>query len=446
MRTVSFLRMAMVLSLPILVLARDQQARTFTWSSTNCSDGAEATWTGCKMVHSGDRLSEPGLVFRDGLFVEEMDGPNVNVAVTVTKIKSNFLIHVGFKSVTADHPYTIVPADAVKVVSTSVIRPTTPKDVPENLEVVKLRFKEHEPVTVGSDLWTFGYLFFPSDDLAFNITVVVKIGNESFRFPFANKPDAPLEWVDPQSKPPTVASTASAPSPPPTPSQKQAPPTSTSPATTPVTTTPATVLTSATVPTPNTTSTYATSSPACDIVIGFAIAGRDGVHPGVMGWTRNWINKNAKNYPNVAFQACSAKSLRNYLIVFSSSASVLNGFEPVLGSNTSTSISPVSGTGTVSNMYGSTWFYTYSGTVTTTTTTTTQENVPYTIQSNTMYATAYDEHGYIISQRWHTFSSKQGGDGANTLGYNLGSALAAINARGHLLNAVVKDITGKNRN
>src|SRR5450631_607106 len=104
-----------------------------------------------------------------------------------------------------------------------------------------------------------------------------------------------------------------------------------------------------------------------------------------MGWTRNWINKNAKNFPTVAFQGCPVESLRNYLIVFSSSKSVLNGFDPVLRSNTSTSTSPVSGTGTVSNMYGSTWNYTYSGTVITTTTTTTQETVPYSIQSNTLY-------------------------------------------------------------
>jgi hypothetical protein len=49
------------------------------------------------MVYSGDRLSEPGLVFEDGLFAEEMDGKDADIAVTVTKLKDNFLVHVGFQ-------------------------------------------------------------------------------------------------------------------------------------------------------------------------------------------------------------------------------------------------------------------------------------------------------------------------------------------------------------
>ena len=442
MRTFSFLQMAVVLGLPVLTLAHGQQAQTFTWSSTECNDGTEIAWTGCKMVLSGNRLSEPGLVFEDGLFAEQIDGRSADIAVTVTKLKNNFLVHVGFKAAMADHPYTIVPPDAVKIVSTSVIRPIAAKDVPDNLEVVKLRFKENEEVTVGPDLWTFGYLFFPFDDLASNITVVVKVGNETFRFPFANKPNAPLEWSDPQVKVP-VASASATPAPTPTPKLTPTPPTP-SPVATTLASASTTVLPTHTAST-RTTSTTGCSAHPVDVAIAFGIADRGGVHPGVMGWTRNWINKNEKNFPTVAFQGCPVESLRNYLIVFSSSKSVLNGFDPVLRSSTSTSTSPVSGTGTISNMYGSTWNYTYSGTVTTTTTTTTQENVPYTIQSNTLYATAYDEHGVIVSQRWHIFSSKQGGDAANSLGYNLGSALAAMNARGHLLNAVVKDIAGKNQ-
>lgn len=180
-------------------------------------------------------------------------------------------------------------------------------------------------------------------------------------------------------------------------------------------------------------------------VISFAIADeKGGVHPGMMGWTTNWIGKNAKKFPNVLFQqGCPVHGAQNYLIVFSASARVLSGFDPVVTTSTSTDTTPVSGSGTVTDNNGSMWNYTFNGTVTTTTTTTTQENVPYTIQSNTLYATAYDEHGVIVSQRWHVYNTKQGGDAANSAGYNLAGALFAINSRGSLLNGVVKDIVGK---
>ena len=39
----------------------------------------------------------------------------------------------------------------------------------------------------------------------------------------------------------------------------------------------------------------------------------------------------------------------------------------------------------------------------------------------------------MISERWRTITTRQGGDGANTLGYNLGAALGAIHMKEHLL-------------
>ncbi len=59
--------------------------------------------------------------------------------------------------------------------------------------------------------------------------------------------------------------------------------------------------------------------------------------------------------------------------------------------------------------------------------------------------TAYDEHGVIVSQHWHVYSTQQGGDLYAGLGHNLGNALAAINSIGRLVNAVVEDIEGRKR-
>jgi PEGA domain len=180
----------------------------------------------------------------------------------------------------------------------------------------------------------------------------------------------------------------------------------------------------------------------CTKVVSFALADASGVHPYALtgNWIGNWVQKNAKKHPDVCFSQTPVQDRANYLIVLSQSSGFLTGFDPVVSRDTSTSTTPVSGTGTVRDNYGGAWNYTYAGTVTTTTTTTTHENVPYTINSRTIYAYAYGDGGAIISQRYHVYSTKTGGDAANSAGYNIANALLAINARGHLLNSVVKDV------
>jgi hypothetical protein len=414
----------LALILPFRPLAQAQQGQTFTWSSTKCSDGTAIAWPGCQsvVVPSGSYYSQ-GV---SGLFAEELDGRNANVGVTVTKINSNFIVHVGFQA-TKEGSLTVRPQDAVWIESNSSIHTTigaTPYPDPEirarkDADVMKQRFGSKAPITISGPQWTFGYLFFPYDNGASRITIVVQAGNETFRFPFAKNPNA-NEWLDPDKVP--IASPSAAPAS----AQASAP----APNTMPVPTAPCAVL---------------RPSEAPLAVISFAIADRGAVHSGAMGWTRNWVDKNGKKFPEALFQDCPVQGAKNYLIVFSASRTVLNGFEPVVRTSTSTSTSPVSGSGTLTDSYGFTWSFTYNGDVTTTTTTTTQENVPYTIQSNTLYATAYDEHGVMVSQRWQVYSTKQGGDAANSLGYNLGSALFAINSRGRLLNAVVRDIVGNKK-
>ncbi len=187
---------------------------------------------------------------------------------------------------------------------------------------------------------------------------------------------------------------------------------------------------------------FSAQGQACTKAVSFALADASGVHPfmGTGDWIGKWIHKNAKKHPGICFSQSPIEGRSNYLVVLSQSAGYLTGFDPVVKTDTTTSTAPVSGTGTVTDNYGGMWNYTYNGTATTTTTTTTNENVPYTITSNTIYAYAYGAGGAIISRRYHVFSSRSGGDASSTAGYNLGSALTAINARGRLLSSVVKDI------
>lgn len=179
---------------------------------------------------------------------------------------------------------------------------------------------------------------------------------------------------------------------------------------------------------------------ACSKVVSFGVLVRtpQGIRllKGEPSWLKNWVRKNATKYPDICFSQSPMQRRANYLVVLSDSPHYFHGFEPVVRTNTTTT--PVSGDGTVIDNYGDIWNYTIDGTVTTTTTT--HENVPYEINSNTLYADAYDDHGALVSQSYHVYSTKSGGDDAGV--YNMGNAFRGINARGRLINRIVKDIEG----
>jgi hypothetical protein len=156
------------------------------------------------------------------------------------------------------------------------------------------------------------------------------------------------------------------------------------------------------------------------------------------GWLNNWVRKNSKNYPDVCFLPNPLKDRANFLVVLSDSPRFFQGFQAV--TTTSTNITPGSGSGTVTDNYGGMWNYTYNGEVTTTTTT--HENLPYEINTNDLYASAYNDDGALVSHRYHVYSTETGSDSSSGFGYNVGNALRTINARGRLITSVVKDLAG----
>lgn len=174
--------------------------------------------------------------------------------------------------------------------------------------------------------------------------------------------------------------------------------------------------------------------------ISFAVAEAGQIVSRVPAFAEKWVTKNQKHYGGLCFSQRPSSRVSNYLLLFATSQSAFNGVFPTVRTNTSTSTTPVSGNGTVTDNYGGFWSYTYNGTVTTTTTTTTYENVPYTDTSNTLYLYSYDEGGRLISRRWRTITTRQGGDPSNTFGYNLGTTLFAIHFKERLLKDAVKDV------
>lgn len=178
----------------------------------------------------------------------------------------------------------------------------------------------------------------------------------------------------------------------------------------------------------------------CAQTISFAIARGDRVEPVVLAFTEKWISKNQKKYAGLCFGQTPNPEAKNYLLVFSTSEAAFQGVYPTLRTTTSVTSTPVSGSGTVTNNYGSTWNYSFDGTMTTTTTTATQVDLPYTDTAHNIFLHVYDQNGLLVSDRWRTVTTRQGGDGANTFGYNLGAMLSAIHIKERLLKDGVQDV------
>src|SRR5260370_28228628 len=59
-----------------------------------------------------------------------------------------------------------------------------------------------------------------------------------------------------------------------------------------------------------------------------------------------------------------------------------------------------------------------------------------------MFVRTYGSNGRIIRSDGHLYRSRTGGDTSSTAGYNIGSALSNINARGKMLKSAFLAITG----
>lgn len=194
-------------------------------------------------------------------------------------------------------------------------------------------------------------------------------------------------------------------------------------------------------PAPFSVSPGAAGTKTCQKAITFALAQNGEIVYRLPNVSNKWLDKAERKRPNVCFLQYDARSgQENYLVVLSSSSSAFNGLQPVFLQTTT--MEPVSGSGTVTGTQGGTWDFTYQGT--TTTTTTAQTNVPYTDTTNHFYANAYKEDGTLVGTSERAASARQGGDPSNAFGYNLTSALLSFHLEEHLLDEIVEKI-GNNR-
>lgn len=155
---------------------------------------------------------------------------------------------------------------------------------------------------------------------------------------------------------------------------------------------------------------------------------------------QKFMAKNSQNYPRMCLLEDSnnvVPGVPRYLLVYAYSESAFAGFQPI--TRTSTTTTPVSGSGTVMNSYGSVWNFTFFGTVNTTEIDTME--APYVIRSRSLYLNAYDVSGALVSRHSFTVSSQSGGNGASAIGYNGAQLIGLLwNNPSRLIKSVLKDV------
>ena len=157
-------------------------------------------------------------------------------------------------------------------------------------------------------------------------------------------------------------------------------------------------------------------------------------------WAANWYEKNQKRFPGMCFSDSPMPGAQNYLVVFYTSAPAVSEIDPLKNISASADMSPLSGVGTFTTSYGSTWHYTYDRSATTTVTTVLTEKVPHNLQPNVLYATAYSEQGNPISQHRPRAMTKKDRETSEKPGKNRDASLPAIHMMGELLNEMAEDI------
>jgi YD repeat-containing protein len=391
-----------------------QQPKTYTWSSACQRCQSTIVYSNWYPDHSG-------------LIAEGMSGTNAGALAALSLMKGSLVVSLGL-SISYGPSLGFDPRKAVTLetdtahhmVLYALEKPASgfhKGDLP-----IQRQFNANS-VTLSPNVPVAGFLFFPADANASHITIVVAVNGEVFRFPFASgpnahsKPGAPAKFSSENSSQNTAASSPAG-------DESQVP--GNHPLVRPLT-----VDRSANVP----------PAQSCTRNISFAVAEASQVATLAPKFTAKWIEENKKNYPGLCFSQTPNARAANFLIVFATSQSAFNGIYPTIRTRTSTTTNPVSGQGTVADNYGGTWSYTYNGIVTSNTTTTSYVNLPFTDTATSIYAYGYDQAGHLVSERRRTTSTRQGGDSANSLGYNLGAALARIHFRERLLRDAVIDIT-----
>jgi hypothetical protein len=174
-----------------------ERQSTFTWSSKDCNN--------CRSTRAAN-FYEDG----SGLFVEAIDGidGNVNFASAgLAGVSDNLMVAVGVAN-GGKSDLIVNPMEAITLESDSssnmVLYAVEHPDrhITEDMDIRKKQFKKGS-LNLGAGQLVAGYLFFPGDFEASLVTVVMRVGNQTFRFPFVRNPKNGARFEDPERSPVT---------------------------------------------------------------------------------------------------------------------------------------------------------------------------------------------------------------------------------------------------
>jgi hypothetical protein len=414
-------------------IACRSQSLTKTWSLHDC-DVCDST------------IMDPGW-YSDGsgLFTEAMQIGDGYVTVALSVMDHNLVAALGFAA-GPGKSFPINPRESVTIASDSspnmiLFAANGPATKLGSGDLaMKKQFKLNTTFSVKPDHVIAGYLFFPNDADGSTFTVIVNFANSTFRFPLRRKQNSrakfgALEAVIPSTLAPPKSRDGTG---------------DTSPTAELVTSLKGSSFqanrTSDLQPISGLTikahgkNSLPKSISGCQENISFASIEGGQLYSAGPSFTQKWVEKNSRKYPTACFSQTPSATSSNILFVFSTSAESFVGLYPTTRTNRATSTNPVQGSGTVTDNYGGTWNYNYAGTVTTTTTTTSRIELPYVDTTRNLFLYVYDWNGTLLWRFARSRTMREGGDGMNTLGYNLGSILTSMHMEDHILQEAVSKI------
>ena len=142
--------------------------------------------------------------------------------------------------------------------------------------------------------------------------------------------------------------------------------------------------------------TPASTSPACSKNISFSVAEGGQPVPAVPKFAAKWISdkKHQKDYSDLCFSQIPDPKAKNYVVVFSTSDSSLEGLTPT--AHTYTRTGPSSLNEAVTGSYGGTWDYSYAGPATTNATAT--MSLQYADKSKFLFIRSYNQQGALVAR------------------------------------------------
>jgi YD repeat-containing protein len=378
----NFMNLSLTIVLMTLCLtATAEEPDTYTWSPTTCAR--------CQSTI----VYQAWFPDKSPLVAEGMPGMHAGTLVALSLVKDTMVVSLGV-SIAHDPPLTLDLRQSVTIETDSsphmvLYALQAPGPGFRKDDVAVLRQLNGRSLALQPHVPASGFLFFPFDRKATRFVVVVKVGGETFRFPFVQDPRAQAKFGDPAKL----------------------------------------------------GSSLIERSRVCSRNVSFVVSDDGKLVAQAPAFADKWLEKNGAQYPGVCFSQVPDTRIANYLVAFAPSEAAFDEFSPSLRASRVSDATRLSGEGAGNDSHQALWTYHYTGTAASTTTTTTFIEQPFGNKTRTLYAFTWDQNGRLISRRQRAVTTRRGDIEAFNLGEGVAAAIAGTHLKERLLDDAVHDLT-----